>query len=371
MAGAEMAWPQPNGRPGEWVTVDGELSFENGVFSTTIVGAFQWFAEEAYVIELGGESKRLITPLFDQFVARRGRLVRKLPRWNRKNQRLLAVDCAEHVLPIFEKQYPNDQRPRKAIEATRAFALGKLSDAEMAKAFEAAKESTGPHADSSRWGWEFPETALEDAARLKEQEPPWMVAAYAACACAGKDDVQAAAMAGTASARAAARASSVRASLTDKSEWKAAWNQAFDHERHWQADRLAWYLGRENLRLVPFGGDCLLCTAEPLTERLHEDADCWVADCMVCGVPMVVWRSHGLPESEEAEAPMLAHLDRIASERFGAEGYWIDDERRSIPDHWHVHARPASKLAGQGHLEALLGLSEPPGAIERVFEGSF
>ena len=30
-----------------------------------------------------------------------------------------AADCAERVLPFFENAYPNDDRPRKAIEACR------------------------------------------------------------------------------------------------------------------------------------------------------------------------------------------------------------------------------------------------------------
>ena len=30
-----------------------------------------------------------------------------------------AADCAERVLPYFEKEYPKDGRPRKAIEACR------------------------------------------------------------------------------------------------------------------------------------------------------------------------------------------------------------------------------------------------------------
>lgn len=33
-----------------------------------------------------------------------------------------AADCAEHVLPYFEEEYPEDQRPRKAIEACRRWA---------------------------------------------------------------------------------------------------------------------------------------------------------------------------------------------------------------------------------------------------------
>ena len=38
--------------------------------------------------------------------------------------RLWMADCAAHVLPIFEKVSPNDNRPRDAILAARAFARG-------------------------------------------------------------------------------------------------------------------------------------------------------------------------------------------------------------------------------------------------------
>ena len=86
--------------------------------------------------------------------------------------------------------------------------------------------------------------------------------------------------------------------------------------------------------------DCMLCSAELLTDRLHEDEDCWIADCVVCMTPMVVWRTHGLPEAAQ-EAALLAHLERVAAARYGDEGYYVDGERRRIPDHWHAHARPA------------------------------
>jgi len=33
-----------------------------------------------------------------------------------------AADCAERALPYFEEKYPGDSRPRKAIEACRAWA---------------------------------------------------------------------------------------------------------------------------------------------------------------------------------------------------------------------------------------------------------
>jgi hypothetical protein len=85
---------------------------------------------------------------------------------------------------------------------------------------------------------------------------------------------------------------------------------------------------------------CLLCTAEHITPRLLEDDELWVADCMVCATPMIVWRTHGLPD-EETEQRLLNTLRRVGGERYGAHGYWIDSERRRIPDHWHAHARPA------------------------------
>jgi hypothetical protein len=40
---------------------------------------------------------------------------------------LWAADCAEHVLPCFEENYSGDDRPRKAIEAGRAWARGDIS----------------------------------------------------------------------------------------------------------------------------------------------------------------------------------------------------------------------------------------------------
>ena len=40
---------------------------------------------------------------------------------------LWAADCAEHVLPYFEESYPEDDRPRKAIAAGRAWVRGELS----------------------------------------------------------------------------------------------------------------------------------------------------------------------------------------------------------------------------------------------------
>jgi len=45
-----------------------------------------------------------------------------MKKYNKQDQRLMATwaaDCAKRVLPFFEKAYPKDNRPRKAIETCR------------------------------------------------------------------------------------------------------------------------------------------------------------------------------------------------------------------------------------------------------------
>ena len=54
------------------------------------------------------------------------------------------------------------------------------------------------------------------------------------------------------------------------------------------------------------------------------------------------------------EAALLFHLERIAAARYGEEGYYVDGERRRIPDHWHAHARPAG-----GFFDPRSALYEP------------
>lgn len=38
-----------------------------------------------------------------------------------------AADCAEHVLPLFSRRHPDDDRPRLAIEAARAWSRGEIT----------------------------------------------------------------------------------------------------------------------------------------------------------------------------------------------------------------------------------------------------
>jgi hypothetical protein len=47
---------------------------------------------------------------------------------------LLACDCAEHVLPIFEKHHPDDKRVRLCIEVTRKYCKGECTAQDMVMA---------------------------------------------------------------------------------------------------------------------------------------------------------------------------------------------------------------------------------------------
>jgi hypothetical protein len=109
----------------------------------------------------------------------------KHPEGNRV-MRLMAADFAEAVLPIFEKYYPDDKRPRLAINAVRDFANGKITDQERAAAWDAA----GDAAWAAAWD------AAGDAA--------WDAAGYAARAAARAAAGAAAGYAARAAARAAA-----------------------------------------------------------------------------------------------------------------------------------------------------------------------
>lgn len=60
---------------------------------------------------------------------------------DKKDQKALAVwaaDCAKRVLPYFEEQHPEDDRPRKAIEAARAWVREEIKVGEARTAAFAA-----------------------------------------------------------------------------------------------------------------------------------------------------------------------------------------------------------------------------------------
>ena len=85
---------------------------------------------------------------------------------------------------------------------------------------------------------------------------------------------------------------------------------------------------------------CDLCEAASITTRYFDNDLCWIADCEICLVPMVVWRAHDAAPSDAVKAQLHRYLAEVADRELG-EGVWsIDDHMRNIPDHYHAHARP-------------------------------
>ena len=62
---------------------------------------------------------------------------------------------------------------------------------------------------------------------------------------------------------------------------------------------------------------------------------------------MVVWREHNPFPSDEIKARLHERLSVVVSEFFTFE-MRIDDDMRSIPDHYHAHARPKMGFFGHG-----------------------
>ena len=67
---------------------------------------------------------------------------------DKKTLAIWAADCAAHVLPVFTQENPDDMRPRKAVDAARAWARGEMSVGEARKAAFAAHAAARGSADS-------------------------------------------------------------------------------------------------------------------------------------------------------------------------------------------------------------------------------
>jgi hypothetical protein len=84
---------------------------------------------------------------------------------------------------------------------------------------------------------------------------------------------------------------------------------------------------------------CDLCEAARLTAWFFEDDSCWIAECEICSVPMVVWKQHGPVPPEDVKVHLHAALSQVADVQLGKDSYYIDDVMRQIPNHYHAHAR--------------------------------
>jgi len=91
--------------------------------------------------------------------------------------RHLAIKIAEVVLPIFEDKYPEDNRPRKAIEAARLYLAGEIGIEELEAAAGAAARAAAYAARAAAYAGDAARAAAYAAAYAGDAA---RAAAYAA-----------------------------------------------------------------------------------------------------------------------------------------------------------------------------------------------
>ncbi len=79
-----------------------------------------------------------------------------------KEVRLFAADAAESVLHLYEEKYPDEEGPRKATQAARDFAEGRITIEDLCTAYAAA-DAAYAAADAAYAAADAADAALADA----------------------------------------------------------------------------------------------------------------------------------------------------------------------------------------------------------------
>jgi hypothetical protein len=180
-------WFLPKGkRPGKWMPKVEKLEMcKSGYHAAPEDHLTEW-CDGPHLYEFEGRGEMLQG--CNKVVFEAARLVREIPEWNSKTAVLFACDCAEHVLHLFEERYPNDKRPREAIQAAREYVDGKISIEEFNKATEAADAAARvarvARADDAAWAARAARAA--DVAAWAAYDAVWAARAAAGAAWAAE-----------------------------------------------------------------------------------------------------------------------------------------------------------------------------------------
>ena len=176
--GGTGTWHLPKGkRPGKWMPKIDDIELcERGYHFFRREDLVYWLDEEIWEVKVRGDI------LFgdDKGVAQQARLIRKVETWNEKTARLFAADCAENVLHIWEKEYPEDKRPHDAIAAARSYAHGEITFEEMSAAWYAARSASVSAWYAAGSAWYAARSAAGYAARSAAGSAAGYAARYAA-----------------------------------------------------------------------------------------------------------------------------------------------------------------------------------------------
>ena len=154
-------------KPGKWLRkIDNPVLCEKGYHCFMPEHILEWIEAQLFEVEINGRHVHGD----DKTVTQQMRFIRKVDTWNDKTARLFACYCARDTLPILEKKYPNDNRPRVAIETAERYANGEATIEEL----NAARAAASDAASDAVW----------DAARAAARAAAWAAAWDAAGAAA-------------------------------------------------------------------------------------------------------------------------------------------------------------------------------------------
>lgn len=145
-------------RPGVWRTARGRrlqpcVSGLHGLTVERLVG--NYMNHELWRLEVDpstvDRSGRFIVFQQDKLCVMRARITTQVTTWNERTARLFAAVCAERALPIFEQYCPADDRPRRAIETARCFAIDVATHEKLAAASAAARYAASAAASAATW----------------------------------------------------------------------------------------------------------------------------------------------------------------------------------------------------------------------------
>ncbi len=134
-------------RPGRWthhVVIEKQSDFD--------VDVEEWLREAFRLAET--RNRHEVRKSKFSLKQHKAKFLRIVERTDHKTLAVWAIDCAERVLPYFEEEHPEDNRPRKAIETlqawinTGAFKMADIRKASLA-AHAAAREAGGDNAARS------------------------------------------------------------------------------------------------------------------------------------------------------------------------------------------------------------------------------
>ena len=151
-------------------------------------------------------------------------------KWQKKDSIALAIFSAELCLDNFEKVYPDDKRPREAIEAAKKYLDNPTEEnrsaawsAAQSAVWSAAQSAEGAAQSAARSARSAAQSAAQSVAQSAAQSAAWSAesAAWSAVASAAQS-----AQSAQSAAWSAAQSAAQSAQSAQSAAWSAAWSAA-------------------------------------------------------------------------------------------------------------------------------------------------